>query len=157
MAAGVASVARRLLAGPRPRAAESRVLEVDEAGRRVTFSSTTEALVPGRYSFWFGPGAGHARIGEIVDRSSSGVTREGTVHVVAPAAEAQSGNVAVRLRVANPDRLLKLGTLARASVVVARAFGRTVKTRLPPSGSATMSRRVPSGSKAVSGRPSSSP
>jgi pimeloyl-ACP methyl ester carboxylesterase len=75
-AGGVASVARRLLAAPQPRSAESRVLQVDEAGRRVTFSPTADALVPGRYSFWFGTGSGHARIGEVLERSPSGVARE---------------------------------------------------------------------------------
>src|SRR4051794_12625236 len=76
VAGGVASVARRLLAAPRPRSAESRVLEVDEVGGRIRFSPTNDALMPGRYSFWFSGGRGHARVGEIVARTPAGVTRE---------------------------------------------------------------------------------
>jgi hypothetical protein len=76
VAGGVASAARRLLAAPRP-SAETRVLEVDEATHRVRLTPTPDAQAPGRYSFWFGGGgAGHARIGEIIARSSAGVTRE---------------------------------------------------------------------------------
>jgi pimeloyl-ACP methyl ester carboxylesterase len=71
---GAASVARRLLAGPGPRPAETRVLDVDEALRTVRFAPTPDALVPGRYSFWF-TGAGHARVGELLERSRGGVTR----------------------------------------------------------------------------------
>lgn len=51
---------------------------------------------------------------------SLGLTRPAEVHAVAPAADAQSGNVAVRLRLANADGALKLGVLARASVAVGR-------------------------------------
>jgi membrane fusion protein (multidrug efflux system) len=47
-----------------------------------------------------------------------GLSRDATVFAVAPAADAQSGNVTVRLRLPNPDRALKLGTLARAQVGV---------------------------------------
>jgi len=50
---------------------------------------------------------------------SLGLTREATVYAVAPAADAQSGNVTVRLRLSNPEYALKLGTLARAVVAVA--------------------------------------
>jgi uncharacterized protein len=77
VAGGVASAARRLLAAPRPRSVETRVLEVDRSAGRVRFTPTPDAGVPGRYSFWFGGnGVGHARIGEIVTRSPAAVTRE---------------------------------------------------------------------------------
>jgi len=46
--------------------------------------------------------------------------REGAVLAVAPAADVASGNILVRVRVDNADLSLKLGVLARASVVVAR-------------------------------------
>jgi len=54
---------------------------------------------------------------------SLGLVRDATVYAVAPAADAQSGNVTVRLRLPNPDYALKLGTLARAGVAVARHEG----------------------------------
>jgi uncharacterized protein len=77
VAGGIASATSRLLAAPRPRSAETRVLELDEAAGRIRFTPTPDALVPGRYSFWFGGGgAGHARIGEILTRSPSGIARE---------------------------------------------------------------------------------
>src|SRR6185436_7425171 len=49
-----------------------------------------------------------------------GLTRPAEVYAVSPAADAQSGNVAVRLRLANADGALKLGVLARAAVAVGR-------------------------------------
>jgi RND family efflux transporter MFP subunit len=45
--------------------------------------------------------------------------RDGTVFAVAPAADAASGNVLIRIRLDNADSALKLGVLARASVRVA--------------------------------------
>ena len=47
------------------------------------------------------------------------VEREATVFAIAPAADAASGNVLVRIRANNSDRALRLGILARASIVVA--------------------------------------
>jgi RND family efflux transporter MFP subunit len=47
------------------------------------------------------------------------VEQSGTVFAIAPAADAASGNVLVRVRAANPEHALRLGMLARASIVVA--------------------------------------
>ncbi len=43
----------------------------------VTLRATTETAAPGRYGMWFGGGAGHARLGEVLDhdRSAGTVTR----------------------------------------------------------------------------------
>jgi pimeloyl-ACP methyl ester carboxylesterase len=41
----------------------------------VTFGVTPETVVPGRYGVWLDGGAGHARVGEIVDADPSSVTR----------------------------------------------------------------------------------
>lgn len=55
-----------------------------------------------------------------VTMESLGLTRPAQVIAVAPAADAQSGNVTVRLRLDNADRALKLGVLGRATVAVGR-------------------------------------
>jgi len=47
------------------------------------------------------------------------VEKEGAVFAIAPAADVATGNVLVRVRAANPDHALKLGALARATIVVA--------------------------------------
>jgi RND family efflux transporter MFP subunit len=47
------------------------------------------------------------------------VEREGVVFAIAPAADPATGNVLVRVRVDNPDHALRLGVLARATIVVA--------------------------------------
>ncbi len=38
-------------------------------------SASNDALLPGDYSFWFGQGTGHARVGQIVSRTPATVTR----------------------------------------------------------------------------------
>jgi membrane fusion protein (multidrug efflux system) len=47
------------------------------------------------------------------------VERDGVVFAIAPAADAATGNVLVRVRANNPDQALRLGMLARASIAVA--------------------------------------
>jgi RND family efflux transporter MFP subunit len=47
------------------------------------------------------------------------VERNGVVFAIAPSADLATGNVLVRVRADNPDRALRLGMLARASIVVA--------------------------------------
>ncbi len=47
------------------------------------------------------------------------VQRDATVFAIAPAADAATGNILVRVRAGNSDRALKLGVLARAVVLVA--------------------------------------
>lgn len=63
------------MSAPR-RARPTAVRSVDLAGGTIRFAPTPEALLPGRYSFWFADGRGHARIGEIIERDSSAVRRE---------------------------------------------------------------------------------
>jgi alpha-beta hydrolase superfamily lysophospholipase len=76
-AATVATAFARGIVKPVRRRTEGiRVLGVNSAGDRITLSSTPDALLPGDYSFWFGQGSGHARIGEITGRTETAVTRE---------------------------------------------------------------------------------
>jgi pimeloyl-ACP methyl ester carboxylesterase len=41
----------------------------------VTFAATPDTVVPGRYGVWLDGGAGHARVGDIVDTDATSVTR----------------------------------------------------------------------------------
>ena len=66
--------ARTVVTPPRKRDEDVRVLEVHE--NQIVLSATLDSLTPGSYSFWFRRDLGHARIGEILDYSSSSVTRE---------------------------------------------------------------------------------
>lgn len=70
------SVARRVVMPPRRRREDTAVLQVQVAARRIRFAVTDDSVLPGRYSFWFDGGRGHARIGEVLERTSSGVVRE---------------------------------------------------------------------------------
>ncbi len=49
------------------------ILEVHDD--RVVLSITPDTVVPGRYGLWLDGGAGHARIGEILERTDDSVTR----------------------------------------------------------------------------------
>ncbi|HEY0374938.1 MAG TPA: alpha/beta fold hydrolase, partial [Amnibacterium sp.] len=49
---------------------------VDVPGGRIRFAPTDDALLPGIYSFWFDEGRGHARVGRILERTSTVVVRE---------------------------------------------------------------------------------
>jgi uncharacterized protein len=52
-------------------------LEIFEVlGDRLVLSSTPDTRVPGRYGLWLDGGAGHVRIGRIVDDDGATVTRE---------------------------------------------------------------------------------
>lgn len=69
-----ARTARRMAA---PRAARpTAVRSVDLESGRIRFAPTSEALLPGRYSFWFAGGRGHARVGAMLERDTLGVERE---------------------------------------------------------------------------------
>ncbi|MHB1172891.1 MAG: alpha/beta hydrolase family protein [Lacisediminihabitans sp.] len=78
-AAVALSVARSVVTPPRRRAEDTRVLSVDggasAGGKTITLSASPDAVVPGSYSFWFSAGTGHARLGDIVDRTETSVTR----------------------------------------------------------------------------------
>ncbi|WP_375400298.1 alpha/beta hydrolase [uncultured Amnibacterium sp.] len=70
------SVARRVVMPPKRRREDTAVLQVQPAVHRIRFAITADSVLPGRYSFWFDGGAGHARIGEVLERTSGGVVRE---------------------------------------------------------------------------------
>lgn len=69
-----ARTARRM-ASPRPQRATA-VRSVDLAAGTVRFAATPDALLPGRYSFWFAEGRGHARVGAVLGSDTDGVLRE---------------------------------------------------------------------------------
>jgi alpha-beta hydrolase superfamily lysophospholipase len=69
-----ARTARRM-ASPRQQRATA-VRAVDLAAGTIRFAATPDALLPGRYSFWFAEGRGHARIGAILGDDHDGVLRE---------------------------------------------------------------------------------
>jgi uncharacterized protein len=69
-------VARRMVGTGRRRTAVTAVLGVDPAAGRIRFAPTDDAALPGVYSFWFDEGRGHARVGRILDRTGTAVTRE---------------------------------------------------------------------------------
>jgi pimeloyl-ACP methyl ester carboxylesterase len=68
-------MARTVLTPPRSRPQDIAVLGVDAAEGTVTLSPSLDAVVPGKYGLWFSKDTGHARLGEIVRRSSRSVTR----------------------------------------------------------------------------------
>jgi pimeloyl-ACP methyl ester carboxylesterase len=57
--------ARRALTPDRQRPDDTHILGVDDA--TVTLGVTPETVVPGRYGLWLDGGAGHARLGDVVD------------------------------------------------------------------------------------------
>jgi alpha-beta hydrolase superfamily lysophospholipase len=69
-----ARTARRMTS-PRPQRATA-VTGVDLAAGTIRFAPTPEALLPGRYSFWFAEGRGHARVGAVIGQDGDGVLRE---------------------------------------------------------------------------------
>jgi alpha-beta hydrolase superfamily lysophospholipase len=77
--AGVALVSGALAArravGPRTEP-PTEVLGVDLAANRIRFRATPPAVLPGRWSFWFDDGRGHARIGDVLAKEGGSVERE---------------------------------------------------------------------------------
>jgi len=69
-------MARRIVTPPTKRADDTRVYDVDLAAGTITLEATLDAVLPGDYSFWFSADAGHARLGPIVGRTATTVTRE---------------------------------------------------------------------------------
>jgi alpha-beta hydrolase superfamily lysophospholipase len=67
-------VARRVVTPTKTRVEDLRILGSTES--TVTLSKTLDTLLPGRYGLWFSEGAGHARIGEVLDVGPRWVTRE---------------------------------------------------------------------------------
>ena len=69
-------VARTVVTPPRSRDEDTEVLRVDRAANTITFSRSMDAVVDGRYSFWFSGASGHARVGAILAETGTTVTRE---------------------------------------------------------------------------------
>jgi pimeloyl-ACP methyl ester carboxylesterase len=67
-------VARRVVTPSKTRVEDVRILGSTDS--TVTLSKTLDTLLPGRYGLWFSKGAGHARIGEVLDVGPRWVTRE---------------------------------------------------------------------------------
>jgi alpha-beta hydrolase superfamily lysophospholipase len=78
VAAGVLAVhvARLVVTPPRSREEDTDVHHVDQAAGTITLSRSPDAVVDGRYSFWFSHASGHARVGAILGETGSTVTRE---------------------------------------------------------------------------------
>jgi dienelactone hydrolase len=64
--------ARKVLTPDHRRPDDVEVLAVD--GDRVTFAVNPETVVPGRYGLWLDGGAGHARVGDILDQDDDDLT-----------------------------------------------------------------------------------
>lgn len=75
MAVSVA-MARTILIPPTSREQDTDILDVDSAAATITFSRSPDAVVDGRFSFWFSAATGHARIGPIISVTKHSVTRE---------------------------------------------------------------------------------
>lgn len=71
-----AAVARTLLVPPSRRDDDIRILAIDPERQRITLSATDDSLLPGSYSLWVSGDTGHARVGEIIESTREGVTRE---------------------------------------------------------------------------------
>lgn len=72
----VVAAARTIVVPPRSREEDTEVVSVDHEAGTVTLGHSPDAVVDGKYSFWFSKGKGHARVGEIIARSSDTVTRK---------------------------------------------------------------------------------
>ena len=71
-----ASVARRVILPPGRRPDDTPLLHVDVDAGVVRFGVSDDALLAGTYSFWFDGGAGHLRVGRILERGIGWVDRE---------------------------------------------------------------------------------
>jgi hypothetical protein len=67
-------VARRVVTPSKTRVEDLRILGSTET--TITLSKTLDTLLPGRYGLWFSEGAGHARIGPILEVGNRFVVRE---------------------------------------------------------------------------------
>ncbi|MFO7690368.1 MAG: hypothetical protein R6W83_07405, partial [Cryobacterium sp.] len=70
-----AVMARTIVTPPRPRIDDTRIVHVHPRAGTVTLQATPDSILPGEYSFFFGHGAGHAHLGEIVQHAAGVVTR----------------------------------------------------------------------------------
>jgi pimeloyl-ACP methyl ester carboxylesterase len=70
-----ANVARRVVTPARAFVYDIPIVSVARDHSTITLGVTKESVVPGRYSLWFSGDSGHLRIGEILDRTPTTVTR----------------------------------------------------------------------------------
>ncbi|WP_370543971.1 alpha/beta hydrolase family protein [Frigoribacterium sp. VKM Ac-1396] len=75
LASGVVAIARKIVTPARRRRDDVRIEAHDASAGTVTLSSTPDTRLPGRYSFWFDRGRGHARLGEVVRDDGRHVVR----------------------------------------------------------------------------------
>ena len=69
-----ALMARAIVTPPRPRGDDTRILHTRPG--TVTLQATPDSVLPGEYSFFFGHGAGHARLGAVLQHGAGLVTRQ---------------------------------------------------------------------------------
>ena len=67
-------VARKVITPSKKRIEDIRI--VASTATTITLSPTLDSLLPGTYSFWFARGSGHAKIGDILERTATSVTRQ---------------------------------------------------------------------------------
>ncbi len=67
-------VARRVIIPVKTRREDVRILGCTES--TVLLSKTLDTLLPGRYGLWFSEGAGHAKVGAVMDTGPNWVQRE---------------------------------------------------------------------------------
>jgi len=67
-------VARKVITPSKKRIEDIRI--ISSTATTITLSPTLDSLLPGTYSFWFARGSGHAKIGDILERSALSVTRQ---------------------------------------------------------------------------------
>jgi uncharacterized protein len=85
-------VARRLIIPSKTRREDLRVLGCTDT--TVTLSKTLDTVLPGRYGLWFSEGAGHAKLGEVLEVGPTWVIRELTAIDHGDLATATRGSIA---------------------------------------------------------------
>jgi alpha-beta hydrolase superfamily lysophospholipase len=70
-----AVMAKTIVTPPSKRKDDTRVFAVDLAGGTLTLQRHRDSVLPGDYSFFFSGGTGHAKVGEITERTAGTVTR----------------------------------------------------------------------------------
>lgn len=66
LVSGIVAIARKIVTPARRRRDDVRIEAHDAVAGTITLRSTPDTRLPGRYSFWYDRGRGHARIGEVV-------------------------------------------------------------------------------------------
>jgi uncharacterized protein len=67
--------ARTVVTPPRTRPEDVAVLAYDAVHGTITLTVTPDTTLPGNYSFWFAGTRGHARLGEVLERTPGTITR----------------------------------------------------------------------------------